>query len=200
MARRNKTFTIYDRLEETGYFDSNPANIDSRGPHGEQIYKKQEFPKMVYHPEGQYKVTNPGEYIGTVMGPKLVGTQSELISKIVNDPEELAEALAAGWKRTPAESVGKSASGVPNMAVVEAIATAGMPMPTPSTDMAKALDDANARINAMLEAMTKMQTAIEAMTSKAAPELLSQPAVPVSTVGKPTGKAAPVAASASDEE
>ena len=134
------------------------------------------------------------------LGPKLVGTQSELISKIVNDPEELAEALAAGWKRTPAESVGKSASGVPNMAVVEAIATAGMPMPTPSTDMAKALDDANARINAMLEAMTKMQTAIEAMTSKAAPELLSQPAVPVSTVGKPTGKAAPVAASASDEE
>ncbi len=162
MARRNKTFTIYDRLEENGYFDSNPANVDSRGPHGEQIHKRQDFPKMVFHPKGQYRVTNPGEYIGTVMGPKLVGVQSELIFKIVENPDELAEALAEGWHKTPAASVASSVGGVPNMPELAAAAQNLIPAST-SADVA--LAEANRKINEMMIAMTTMQATIAMMAS-----------------------------------
>lgn len=106
-GRRNQ-FTIYDKMEQDGYFAKNPANLDSRGPQGEMIYKKIEFPKMVYHPEGEFKITVPAEVVATPLGPKYVGEQRALVSKVVNSPEELAEARSAGWHLTPADSAARA--------------------------------------------------------------------------------------------
>lgn len=190
MARRNRTFTIYDKMEQDGVFEANPANIDSRGPHGEQIYKKQDFPKMVYHPRGEFRITNPGEWIGTVMGPKLVGSQSELISKTVNDAEELAEARAEGWHLTPSASVAAGPGGVPDMGKLQSQASAVVPA---GADASVALATANRKMEEMLAQMASMQGMIEKLQgqAKAEPELLAPVAVPASTVkGKATSASA----------
>lgn len=105
MARK-KTFTIYDLMEERGVFESNPANIGARGKDGENLYQGPiPFPKMLYHPKGEKVVTVAGEIISTPFGPKEVGKQSELISRIVSSQKELDEALRDGWHDHPAKAI-----------------------------------------------------------------------------------------------
>lgn len=105
MARRNDNrMTVYDLMERRGVFDSNPANIDARDSEGLSIYKKQEFPKMVYAPDGAQRVTVAAEVIATPLGPKFVGEQKELVNKTVKNQEELDAALAEGWHTDPSHA------------------------------------------------------------------------------------------------
>lgn len=105
-GRRNKRFTIYDMMEERGVFEANPANADSRGQDGLPLYKGPvEFPRMVYHPTGEQRISVPAEIIMTPMGPRKVGEQKQLIDKVVSNQIELDEALANGWHKTPAAAV-----------------------------------------------------------------------------------------------
>jgi hypothetical protein len=103
---RTRRFTIYDVLDEKGYFDSNPANPGSRDNEGDSLYSGPvEFPKMLYHPEGATVVTVPAEVIVTPLGPKSVGEQRELVSQIARNASEEAKLVAEGWHRHPADAV-----------------------------------------------------------------------------------------------
>ncbi len=100
-------FTIYDKMQGDGYFSANPANPDSRDPTtGDSIYQGPvEFPKMLYHPEGEEKIIVPAEIITTPLGPKAVGEQRELIYEIVQNKAEEAVLLAEGWHTHPAPAM-----------------------------------------------------------------------------------------------
>lgn len=99
--------TIYHVMEAAGKFDENPANPTARNEEGLSIYKGPvEFPKMLYHPEGQERILVPGELILSPGGREMkVGEIRELVWKIVQDREEEAELLALGWHRTPAQAI-----------------------------------------------------------------------------------------------
>lgn len=107
MAGRANRFTIYDALEQKGYFDSNPANSYARSPtDGSSLYTgPQEFPKMLYHPQGEEKIIVPGEILNTPLGAKMVGEQRELIWAIVNNEAENKALAAEGWHDHPAKAV-----------------------------------------------------------------------------------------------
>lgn len=104
---RGHRFTIYDALEKSGYFDSNPANTFAREPtSGGPLYAGPiEFPKMLYHPEGEERVIVPAEIILTPMGPKPVGEQREMLHQIVVNAVEEAELVAEGWHDHPAKAL-----------------------------------------------------------------------------------------------
>lgn len=106
MARRQNRFTVYDMLEAKGAFESNPANIDSRGPEGEMLYKGPiPYPKMMYHPLGERKMIAPGEIITTPMGPKIVGQQFEIVNRTVQTEAEERVLREAGWHDHPAKAM-----------------------------------------------------------------------------------------------
>jgi len=106
MTRNLKRFTIYDMMEQKGIFEENPANVNSRGHDGLPLYKGPvQFPKMVYHPEGAFRVTKQAEAISTPFGPKLVGEEKQLINKIVSDKKEYDAARSAGWHDSPNQAL-----------------------------------------------------------------------------------------------
>lgn len=99
MAKKRR-FTIYDKMEEDGVFDNNPANAQSpdyRGP--------VEYPKMLYHPDGKTRITVPAEIIITPMGPKAVGEKRELLNLVVYTTEEELEAIENGWHLHPSQAM-----------------------------------------------------------------------------------------------
>ncbi len=99
-------FTIYDAMENSGVFASNPANPGSRDNDGNALYVGPvEYPKMLYHPEGEERVTTPAEIVMTPLGARELNEQRELIHKTVNSVEEEAELLASGWHDHPAKAV-----------------------------------------------------------------------------------------------
>lgn len=111
---RTKKFTIYDRLEEVGMFDGNAANAQSddyKGP--------QQYPKMLYHPEGATVITKPGEIITTPLGPKVVGEQREIITRTVGSEAEELEALEAGWHDHPSKAIAAAGGTAPEMSAGE---------------------------------------------------------------------------------
>jgi hypothetical protein len=105
MARPQRRFTIYDVMESKGVFEANPANADARDMNGLSAYKKEEYPKMLYHPEGAVKITRPAEAVATPFGPKWVGEQTELLSKIVNNEAEENALLKDGWHKLPSLAI-----------------------------------------------------------------------------------------------
>lgn len=105
MAGRNNRFTIYDMMEAKGVFEQNPANPYARDSNGLSIFKPQEYPKMLYHPEGKEEVTQQPTAISTPFGPQMVGEQRKLISKIVEDAEGEAKLLAEGWHLKPRDAI-----------------------------------------------------------------------------------------------
>ena len=105
MPRQAARHTLYDVLDQKGYFDSNPANPSSLGSDGSSIYQKQEFPRLVYHPEGKRRQTVPAEVVLTPFGPKEYGQQTEVIHQEVKNAGELRRALADGWHLLPAEAM-----------------------------------------------------------------------------------------------
>lgn len=99
-------FTIYDAMENNGVFSSNPANPGSRDNDGNALYVGPvEYPKMMYHPDGEERVIVPVEIVVTPLGPREHNEQKELIHKIVNSVEEEAELRAEGWFDHPAKAV-----------------------------------------------------------------------------------------------
>ncbi len=106
---RGHRFSIYDALEKSGHFDSNPANSFARdATTGESTYLGPvEFPKMLFHPDGEERITVPAEIISTPMGAKAVGEQRELQWMIVKNKAEEGAALAEGWHLHPAQAVRK---------------------------------------------------------------------------------------------
>jgi hypothetical protein len=107
MARTIKRFTIYDAMEAAGHFDSNPANTYATDSVTKQsIYRKAEYPKMLFHPKGEERVSVPAEEIMTPFGPKKIGEQRELIHQVVNSPSEEQRLLADGWHPHPADAIG----------------------------------------------------------------------------------------------
>lgn len=107
MPGRDNRFTIYDALEKAGFFDKNPANSYARDQTtGANLYKGPvEFPKMLYHPEGDRRVVVQAELVSTPFGPKALGEQSELIWQIAENEEQERALLAEGWKDHPAKSI-----------------------------------------------------------------------------------------------
>lgn len=133
MGARNR-FTVFDQLEAKGYFESNPANASSGAMH-----VKQEYPRMLYHPEGETRITVPGTEIDTPRGPKTVGEQRELISIIVKDEKEEAIKISEGWHRHPARAIGASGKVAPMISSDEQIKELKAQMAV----LQNALDDAN---------------------------------------------------------
>lgn len=102
---RKRVFTIYDKMEDDGYFEKNPANAGARDEQRRNIYKGPvAFPRMVYHPEGHYRISTAAQPHATPFGPKMLGEQRALIDKICEDQAEYDEAKAAGWHDTPGAS------------------------------------------------------------------------------------------------
>lgn len=99
MAKKRR-FTIFDKMDDDGVFDSNSANPSS-GP----LYAKEEYPKMLYHPEGARTITKAAEIILTPYGPQRVNEQSELIHRIVNNEAEEQLALDEGWHDLPSKAM-----------------------------------------------------------------------------------------------
>lgn len=117
-------FSIYHLMEKSGMFSTNPANRDSLGPDRQSLYRGPvEYPKMLYHPEGETRVTVPAEIISTPFGPKQVGEQKELISKIVASPEEEAVLKHLGWLDHPAKSIHAGGGAAPPISSQEQIST-----------------------------------------------------------------------------
>src|SRR5271165_2895555 len=106
-ARRQHQFTIYDAMEARGDFDKNPANAGAYDrTSGDMLYQGPvQYPKMLYHPDGETRITKPAEEIVTPFGPKRVGEQREIIWRIVKDPAEEAEWKAKGWHSQPRGAV-----------------------------------------------------------------------------------------------
>lgn len=99
-------FTIYDAMENSGVFASNPANPGSRDNDGNALYVGPvEYPKMLYHPEGEERITTPAEIVMTPLGARELNEQHELINKTVNNEAEEIAARAEGWLDHPAASV-----------------------------------------------------------------------------------------------
>lgn len=105
---RGNRFTIFDALDAAGYFDKNPANAFARDKTtGENLYQGPvEYPKMLYHPEGEEEVTRAGEVVvNPLTGPAMLNEHRAMIHRIVRDSEEEAEALADGWHPHPALAI-----------------------------------------------------------------------------------------------
>ena len=117
MARQATRFTIYDAMEAKGVFDLNPANAQSPDFAGPV-----EFPKMFYHPTGARRVSVAAEIIVTPMGPKAVGEQTELISKVAKDEVEAAMLIEAGWHDHPAKAIVAGGGDAPPVSPMNRIA------------------------------------------------------------------------------
>lgn len=99
-------FTIFDAMEQGGAFSSNPANSGSRDNDGNPLYTAPiEFPRMLYHPDGEEKVVVPAEIVVTPLGPRELNEQREMLHLIVNNKAEFDTAIADGWHDHPAKAM-----------------------------------------------------------------------------------------------
>jgi len=100
-------FTVYDAMEASGAFLSNPANPNSRDAQGRSLYKGPvKFPMMLYHPRGEERISVHGTRERTSYGTvEVFGEQWEIVSREVASEEELSEALAEGWHKHPAMAI-----------------------------------------------------------------------------------------------
>ena len=105
MARKTR-YSIYDKMEEDGVFDVNPANATARSAQGELLYKGPvAYPKMLYHPKGEQRIMVEPSLEATTRGPQLIDEQRELIHQIVATPKEAKELIAAGWHEHPSDAI-----------------------------------------------------------------------------------------------
>lgn len=107
MAPRN-ILTVYHMMDARGVFDSNPANAQARDPvEGTSLYAgPQPYPKMFYHPKGEYKITQPGEEIETPSGKVMViNEKRELIYELAENSRQEKELRAQGWHDHPADAI-----------------------------------------------------------------------------------------------
>lgn len=116
MARKNRIYSVYHAMDDAGTFDNNPAN-QSAGP----VYKKQQFPRMVWHPDGEERITKPAEEIETRSGYKLVGEQREIIYRLANNRKEYDRLLNDGWHAHPAGAMAAAGHEPPPVSAAEEI-------------------------------------------------------------------------------
>lgn len=100
-------FSIYDAMERAGRFRSNSANADSQDPvTGARLYTGPvEYPKMFYHPEGEERITSPGEEVTRMGRQEIVGRLFELIYQQADNPEQEETLRAEGWHDHPAKAI-----------------------------------------------------------------------------------------------
>jgi len=143
MARQKKFYTIYDMMEERGVFEANKANYYAKDGQGLPAYEGPvQYPKMLYHPEGETRVLIAGTLEDTKRGVMELGEQREIISVTVNSAEEEKEWLAKGWHTHPARAI--AASG-------------GVAPPMSSTQRLDELEADRARLEAELAEFRKMK-------------------------------------------
>jgi|SRR5579875_1778678 len=122
MTPRNQRFTVYDMMEAKGVFAQNSANADSMTPEGARLYKGPvEYPMMFYHPKGEERITRPAEVVVTPMGPKMVGEQRELISRVAHNEEEADKLREEGWHDHPAKAMAAAGKEAPPISSAEHI-------------------------------------------------------------------------------
>lgn len=187
-------FSIFDALNKKGYFLSNPANADARSlTTGENLYKGPvQYPKMLYHPEGEERVTVPAEMLNTPFGPKTVGEQREMLNMIVSTAAEDKAAQAEGWHEHPAQAVRARVmahiEASPNLSekdkakLLKSIPSIG------SADKIRQLEDEIARLQALQATMAKEPGQEEAVSGGPTPE--PNPLAPAKFAFQ-TGPAAP---------
>jgi len=99
-------FTVYDVLEAKGEFRKNPANRDAATETGEPLYVGPVmYPRMMYHPTGEERVTVQAYTIDTPYGPKQVGEQREIVNVLVMNEQEEKHYVSQGWHMHPAASL-----------------------------------------------------------------------------------------------
>jgi hypothetical protein len=152
-------FTIYDAMEASGAFTSNPANANSRDAQGRSIYAGPvKFPMMLYHPRGEERVSVPGTKERTSWGTvETFGEQWEIISREVTSEAELAEALAEGWHKHPA-----TATKAANETWRKELGLKPLPVPAISAGSRIAdLEEQNKRLTEMLEEAKAAQAELD---------------------------------------
>lgn len=113
MARRqSKLYTIYHAMEAQGEFDANPANRSAVNNEGQPIYRPQEYPKMLYHPEGEKRVLKLPQEIFTRSGdpftpPRYTAAVEEIIWMMADNRQQEMALRADGWHDHPAKAIGK---------------------------------------------------------------------------------------------
>lgn len=101
-------FTIYDALNNAGYFAKNSANAFARDiVTGENLYKGPvEYPKMLFHPEGETRVIKAGEVVvNPLTGPATQNEQREMVYAVAKDEAEEQALVAEGWHKHPALAI-----------------------------------------------------------------------------------------------
>jgi hypothetical protein len=148
MAKQPKIHTVYHLLESQGLFEANPANMGSRDQiTGESLFKGPvQYPKMLYHPLGELRETNPGEWVDTPRGPQLRGQQFEIISQVVNTKAEENALRAEGWHDHPAKAIA---------------AGGGIAPPTGASDRIAELEQKIAEMEAQAAAMREDESRLE---------------------------------------
>ncbi len=114
-SARSKRFTQYDLMDAAGIFAANPANADAmQDGEGNSIYKGPvQYPRMMYHPEGEERILVEGQFVTDGEGNPLLrngepivrGQQKELVWEMVNSLEEEQVLCAEGWHDHPADSI-----------------------------------------------------------------------------------------------
>ena len=160
-------FTVYDAMEASGYFSTNPANPGARDANGRSLYTgPQKFPMMLYHPLGHEHVLVPGTKERTSYGTvETFGELWELDFREVTSEKELAEALAEGWHKHPAMAI-KAA----NESWRKERGLTPLPVPAISAGSLIAdLEERNRRLTEALEEAKRAQAELDATGADFAP-------------------------------
>lgn len=106
-GNRSNRMTIYDLMDAKGVFAANPANAGAMSADdGHSLYVGPvEYPKMLYHPDGEQEVLVPERTEPTPTGPVKVPAQLAMKYKVVKDETEEEELRAAGWHDHPADAL-----------------------------------------------------------------------------------------------
>lgn len=139
--RNNRMHTVYDVLDASGFFATNPANVGSRDPEGRMLYSGPiAYPKMLYHPKGETRVVEPERREPGPLGIVTIPARRELIHRVVDSPMEEAQLIALGWHDHPAKAIA---------------AGGGVAPPISSVEHIKNLEGELARLQAQLDAATQ---------------------------------------------
>ena len=157
-------FTVYDAMEASGAFSTNPANANARDATGRSLYAGPvKFPMVLYHPKGEERVSVPGtrerSSYGTV---ETFGEQWELLSREVTSEAELGEALAEGWHKHPAMAI-KAAN--ESWRKEQGL----RPMPVPPISAGSLIADLEERNRLLTEALEEAKRTQAALDGDAAP-------------------------------
>lgn len=122
MPRQAQRHTIYDVMDNLGVFDRNPANFGAQDEAGNQLYVGPvEYPKMLYHPKGEQRVTEPEKLEPTPIGPVRVPARYEMISAIAENAEAEAALRAEGWHDHPAKAISAAGGKAPPMGAAQVL-------------------------------------------------------------------------------